>query len=117
MLYLFLFLLMSCNASSNQEQLPQNEQNVQQNQEEDVWLGPGFYYGIWFDQEEDYWYWRKEHPEYPPNRAYYDANHPVYYQDKNHPYHEEAPHDHYEEAPREGARPDEAPRAGGGGRR
>lgn len=39
--------------------------------EEDVWFGPGFYYGIWFDNEDDYWAWRRNHRDYPSNREYY----------------------------------------------
>ncbi len=47
--------------------------------EQDIWFGPGFYYGIWFDAEPDYWEWRRNHWDYPPNRYYYDHDHPVEY--------------------------------------
>lgn len=45
----------------------------------DYWYGPGFYYGTWYDNEQDYWGWRREHPDYPPNREYYNHDHPVEY--------------------------------------
>ena len=56
--------------------------------EEDLWYGPGFYYGIWFEDEDDYWQWRQNHRGYPPNHRYYDPHHPVYYHysgDGHHP--------------------------------
>ena len=48
--------------------------------EEDVWFGPGFYYGIWFENEDDYWEWRRNHKDYPSNRNYYHRERP----DKGH---------------------------------
>lgn len=48
-------------------------------EEQDIWFGPGFYYGIWFDDEQDYWGWRGNHWDYPPNRYYYNHDHPVEY--------------------------------------
>jgi len=52
--------------------------------EEDVWYGPGFYYGIWFDDEDDYWLWRREHRHYPPNRDYYHRDRRIYYHGGRH---------------------------------
>lgn len=50
-----------------------NEQDV------DIWFGPGFYYGIWFDNEPDYWQWRGNHRDYPSNHNYYHHDHPIDY--------------------------------------
>ncbi len=47
--------------------------------DQDVWFGPGFYYGLWFEDEADYWQWRGQHEEFPPNRDYYSHDHPIYY--------------------------------------
>lgn len=52
--------------------------------EEDVWFGPGFYYGIWFDNEDNYWAWRHNHRGYPPNHGYYHHDHPVHYHGGKH---------------------------------
>lgn len=46
---------------------------------EDVWFGPGYYYGVWFDDEPNYWQWRRNHWDYPPNRYYYHHDRPIYY--------------------------------------
>jgi len=46
---------------------------------EDVWFGPGFYYGVWFDNEPEYWQWRRNHWDYPANRYYYHRDRPIYY--------------------------------------
>jgi len=46
---------------------------------QDVWFGPGFYYGLWFECEADYWQWRGQHEEFPANRDYYSPDHPIYY--------------------------------------
>lgn len=48
--------------------------------DEDVWYGPGFYFGVWFDNEDDYWGWRGNHRDYPSNRHYYNKDHPVHYE-------------------------------------
>ena len=60
--------------------------------EEDVWFGPGFYYGVWFDNEDNYWRWRGNHRGYPSNRGYYHHDHPVHYNhnhnNPNHQHHE-----------------------------
>lgn len=45
----------------------------------DIWFGPGFYYGFWFDNESDYWGWRGNHWDYPSNRNYYNHDHPIHY--------------------------------------
>jgi hypothetical protein len=45
----------------------------------DIWYGPGFYYGVWFDSEPNYWEWRQVHWNYPPNRNYYHNRHPIEY--------------------------------------
>ncbi len=63
--------------SDNSDQSKQKQSNVYI--EEDVWFGPGFYYGIWFDDEDNYWRWRRNHGDYPSNRNYYHHDHPVYY--------------------------------------
>lgn len=51
---------------------------------EDIWFGPGFYYGIWFDEEPDYWQWRHHHRHYPSNRNYYNRHHPIEYHHGGH---------------------------------
>ncbi|HSX26126.1 MAG TPA: hypothetical protein VLE89_03875 [Chlamydiales bacterium] len=28
---------------------------------QDSWYGPGWYYGVWFGNEEDFWAWRGNH--------------------------------------------------------
>jgi uncharacterized membrane protein YgcG len=38
----------------------------------DCWDGPGFYYGIWFDNEDDFHNWRNGHYYY--NNGYYYGN-------------------------------------------
>jgi len=53
--------------------------------EADFWFGPGYYYGIWFANENDYWQWRGNHPDYPPNRKYYNHDHPVEYHPESRP--------------------------------
>jgi hypothetical protein len=55
------------------------DQDEDEGEAPDVWYGPGFYYGVWFATEANYWQWRSNHPYYPPNHNYYNANHPVYY--------------------------------------
>jgi hypothetical protein len=45
----------------------------------DVWYGPGYYYGFWFNNEPDYWKWRRNHRDYPSNRNYYHPTHPIRY--------------------------------------
>ncbi len=50
---------------------------------EDTWYGPGYYYGIWFNDENDYWNWRKNHPMYPPNQEYYNPYRPIPYKPQN----------------------------------
>ena len=60
-------------ADNNNQNNDTNEQDV------DVWFGPGFYYGIWFDNESDYWKWRGNHQDYPPNHNYYNHDHPIQY--------------------------------------
>ncbi len=51
--------------------------------EDDIWYGPGFYYGIWFENENDYWHWRDLNRGYPPNHLYYDPHQPIYYHYQN----------------------------------
>ena len=48
------------------------------------WRGAGYYYGIWFDTEEEYLVWIAGHPEYPPNGEYYNPNYPIYYYPEEH---------------------------------
>ena len=47
--------------------------------DEDRWFGPGYYYGVWFEDEATYWQWRGQHEEFPPNHDYYSPDHPIYY--------------------------------------
>jgi hypothetical protein len=61
------------------QKIQNSKQENQYNQTEDVWFGPGFYYGIWFDNEDEYWGWRGNHLDYPRNREYYNHDHPVDY--------------------------------------
>ena len=39
------------------------------------WNGPGFYFGIWHDNEADYGYWRRRHPYYYRGGYYYRHRH------------------------------------------
>lgn len=69
------------------QQIQNNTQNNTYEEEyinQDVWYGPGFYYGIWFDNEQNYWGWRNEHWDYPPNHHYYNHDHPVEYHHEDH---------------------------------
>lgn len=50
---------------------------------QDAWYGPGFYYGIWFNNEGEYWDWRQYHRDYPYNRYYYQHSRPYYYYHKD----------------------------------
>lgn len=47
--------------------------------DQDKWFGPGYYYGIWFEEEPAYWQWRGQHEEFPPNHDYYSPDRPIYY--------------------------------------
>jgi hypothetical protein len=29
-------------------------------QDEVIWIGPGWYYGVWFSNEADFYYWRRD---------------------------------------------------------
>ena len=49
--------------------------------DQDVWFGPGYYYGLWFENEADYWQWRGQHEEFPPNRDYYSRDRQIFYKD------------------------------------
>lgn len=72
-------------------------------QEVDVWYGPGYYYGTWFDTEDAYWGWRGNHLDYPANVNYYNRNYPVNYNRNN------------AQENRAGDRGDAMNRGGGGG--
>jgi thioredoxin-related protein len=61
-----------------------NSQTDAYEEEEDIWFGPGFYYGIWFANEQDYWQWRRNHRDYPPNHRYYNHDHPIRYHSDDH---------------------------------
>jgi len=54
------------------------EESIEGNSE-DMWFGPGYYYGIWFDHQGSYNAWRRNHQEYPPNHDYYSPDHPIEY--------------------------------------
>ena len=79
-MYFFLLLLLSCVHSLNA--MGRNSDvyvEVDDADSDDGWYGPGFYYGIWFDDEDGYWQWRNRHPNYPPSHRYYNHDHPVPY--------------------------------------
>ena len=40
-------------------------------EEDEVWFGPGFYFGVWFDDEDDYRHWRRDHRHYPAHQRNY----------------------------------------------
>ena len=105
-------LLSSCSAfqKDKNQQNPKNSNNQPQESQEnvDVWLGPGFYYGIWFDNEDDYWGWRGNHRDYPPNRDYYHPSQPIPYHEEERGSREAAPY-------REGGGGGRGPMRGGGG--
>lgn len=92
----FLFLTILCALSSMEAMSAQRTKTTQtddngtqtvieEEDTEDLWFGPGFYYGIWFDDEDDYWEWRGHHRDYPSNHRYYHSDHPIHYdhQDQN----------------------------------
>jgi hypothetical protein len=72
----FSVLLMSDDQNQNYQE--------EEYENEDIWFGPGFYYGIWFENEQDYWGWRDNHWDYPPNRRYYNRDHPIEYHPEDH---------------------------------
>lgn len=47
--------------------------------DQDTWFGPGYYYGLWFEDEPTYWQWRGQHEEFPPNHDYYSPDRRIYY--------------------------------------
>lgn len=67
----------------------------------DVWYGPGYYYGYWFDDEDIYWVWRRKHAYYPPNRSYYNHNRPIYFSGSRRDDRGRGPSD-YQQYPRRG---------------
>lgn len=87
--FIFVFCAVSLFAMSRQSTKTTTTVDEQGNQttvyeedtyeDEDLWYGPGFYYGVWFENEDDYWGWREHHRDYPPNHRYYDPHHPVHY--------------------------------------
>ena len=81
-MYFLLVLLMSCACSLH---AGSRSENVYiEEDDDDIWYGPGFYYGIWFDNEDDYRGWCRDHPNRPPSRQYYNRDHPVPYQHEEH---------------------------------
>lgn len=82
-LLIFLLALFSLNADTqkNTQESPYAEEYEEY---DDLWFGPGFYYGIWFESEPNYWEWRNDHPDYPSNRNYYNKDHPVEYHPEEH---------------------------------
>jgi len=93
---------MSIRSSSTSKPVVDNDSESEENV--DVWFGPGFYYGIWFDDEPDYWQWRDRHRHYPSNHNYYNHDRPIHY------HHNE---DHHDGGERRGG----GGRHGGGGHR
>lgn len=72
--------LMGCVSKSSTHPKEAEQRVVVENYiEYDVWYGPGFYYGIWFINENDYWVWRRRHRGWPPNRHYYHRHKRIYY--------------------------------------
>ena len=78
-------LFLPMHAESNLQQEQTDEQLNNSSNSEDIWFGPGFYYGVWFDNEQEYWEWRGNHMDYPPNRDYYNHDHPIHYNRDDHP--------------------------------
>jgi hypothetical protein len=39
---------------------PENNEYIEE-EAPAIWIGPGLYYGIWFDNEEDYGDWQRNH--------------------------------------------------------
>lgn len=60
-------------------QVQDQDEVYAEEEQTDEWYGPGFYFGIWFDNEDDYWGWRGNHRDYPSNRNYYHSDHPIHY--------------------------------------
>jgi hypothetical protein len=84
--YLSLFIFsMPLYAESYQEQ--DDDEYLEENSE-DIWFGPGYYYGVWFNNEDDYQGWRRDHEEYPPNHDYYSPDHPIEYSPNGDEHHE-----------------------------
>ncbi|MDE3046047.1 MAG: hypothetical protein KGJ02_05335 [Verrucomicrobiota bacterium] len=66
--------------SSRQAPPPENPDKANAYIEEvDLWYGPGYYYGTWFENEDDYREWRRHHLDYPSNRDYYHPARPIEY--------------------------------------
>ncbi len=83
----------SLNAFNMQVKSPLGQVYYQDNQ--DVWYGPGYYYGIWFDTEENYWEWRGNNADYPVNYGYYNQSYPIYYYGHDH-HHDDEHEEHHE---------------------
>ena len=104
---LYLLLLVFGSLHANEPIEDDDDETEEYLEEPDFWFGPGFYYGVWFDNEDDYWQWRGNHKDYPPNHHYYNKDHPIYY-------------NRGDEQPREREQPRDfhgAPGRGGGGMR
>jgi hypothetical protein len=69
---------------SKKQEYYQNEYVEENYVDQDVWFGPGYYYGLWFENENDYWGWRDYHRDYPPNHNYYNHDHPMEYNHDQH---------------------------------
>lgn len=37
------------------------ESNDDDDEQEEVWIGPGWYYGVWIDDEAEFRYWNRQH--------------------------------------------------------
>ncbi len=57
MIILSVFSLVASSNNSSQDNEDQSVEYVQR----PVWVGPGLYYGIWFNNEEDYNTWHDDH--------------------------------------------------------
>lgn len=56
LILLFLALHFGICADSSENEDQENKEYIE---EPALWIGPGLYYGIWFDNEEDYGEWQR----------------------------------------------------------
>jgi hypothetical protein len=72
---LFIASSILCGTTQIEEPMgyPENNEYIEE-EAPAIWIGPGLYYGIWFDNEEDYgdWqrnYWHDHHDHYHDDRG------------------------------------------------
>lgn len=77
----FCLLLPLCFASVGELNAGGARTEPEETQEEVIWVGPGWYYGIWFDNEEDFYAYRES--RYHHGEHYHEEHHQQRHE--NHP--------------------------------